>query len=64
MAAVNHWLTSFGINISDDESIYFEAIQWATGRGTRSGRTAWQFAQDYAGRKMMNDAEALSPEPE
>jgi uncharacterized protein len=27
-----------------------EALEWATTRGSRSGRTAWQFIQDLAGR--------------
>jgi uncharacterized protein len=27
-----------------------EALEWATTRGARSGRTAWQFVQDLAGR--------------
>ena len=27
-----------------------EALEWATTRGSRSGRTAWQFIQDIAGR--------------
>ncbi|MCX8087234.1 MAG: ATP-binding protein [Rhodocyclaceae bacterium] len=27
-----------------------EALQWALQRGSRSGRVAWQFARDYAGR--------------
>jgi predicted AAA+ superfamily ATPase len=27
-----------------------EALQWALMRGSRSGRVAWQFARDYAGR--------------
>jgi hypothetical protein len=26
------------------------ALQWALRRGSRSGRTAWQFARDWAGR--------------
>jgi uncharacterized protein len=26
------------------------ALEWATTRGSRSGRTAWQFIQDLAGR--------------
>lgn len=64
LEAVSHWLTSFGVNLYDDESIRTEAIQWATGRGTRSGRTAWQFARDYAGRKMMNETEILNPDKE
>ena len=27
-----------------------DALEWATTRGSRSGRTAWQFTQDLAGR--------------
>ncbi len=27
-----------------------QALEWATTRGARSGRTAWQFIQDLAGR--------------
>ena len=27
-----------------------EALEWATTRGSRSGRIAWQFIQDLAGR--------------
>jgi uncharacterized protein len=27
-----------------------QALEWATTRGARSGRTAWQFIQDYSGR--------------
>jgi hypothetical protein len=32
------------------EAIRAEALEWATTRGSRSGRTAWQFTQDLAGR--------------
>jgi len=28
-----------------------EALEWATTRGSRSGRVAWQYVQDLAGRK-------------
>jgi hypothetical protein len=28
-----------------------QALQWALQRGSRSGRVAWQFARDYAGRR-------------
>ncbi|OYX05057.1 MAG: AAA family ATPase, partial [Rhizobiales bacterium 32-66-8] len=27
-----------------------QALEWATTRGARSGRTAWQYVQDLAGR--------------
>jgi predicted AAA+ superfamily ATPase len=32
------------------ESLDREALEWARGRGSRSGRVAWQFIQDLAGR--------------
>jgi predicted AAA+ superfamily ATPase len=35
----------------DREVIRAEALEWATTRGARSGRTAWQYIQDLAGRQ-------------
>jgi uncharacterized protein len=35
---------------ADREAVRAEALEWATTRGSRSGRTAWQFIQDLAGR--------------
>jgi hypothetical protein len=32
------------------EAMHREALEWATTRGSRSGRVAWQFVQDLAGR--------------
>jgi len=32
------------------ESLHREALEWSTTRGARSGRVAWQFVQDLAGR--------------
>ncbi len=34
----------------DNETLKAEALEWATTRGSRSGRVAWQFIQDLAGR--------------
>ena len=39
----------FGLIAPRDE-IERDALEWATTRGSRSGRTAWQFTQDLAGR--------------
>src|SRR5215212_9122092 len=36
--------------VCDRDAIRAEALEWATTRGSRSGRTAWQFIQDLAGR--------------
>ena len=38
-----------GLRISEEE-LRAEALEWATTRGGRSGRVAWQFVQDLAGR--------------
>jgi predicted AAA+ superfamily ATPase len=35
---------------ADVDTIRAEALEWATTRGARSGRTAWQYIQDLAGR--------------
>ncbi len=47
-----HWLRSLGC--SEDQIVQSrdESLQWALHRGSRSGRTAWQFARDYAGRVL------------
>ena len=47
---VNHWLKVFGVPASRLEEARHEALQWALLRGSRSGRAAWQFAKDWAGR--------------
>lgn len=47
---VHHWLREFGLAETKIEKARTEALQWALGRGSRSGRVAWQFARDYAGR--------------
>ena len=40
----------FGITI-DDDRLRAEAIEWRQTRGAMSGRVAWQFVQDLAGRE-------------
>ena len=47
---VAHWLAGFGCTPEQIASARTEALQWALQRGSRSGRVAWQFAKDYAGR--------------
>lgn len=43
------YVDHLGLN-ADRDAIRAEALEWATTRGARSGRTAWQFIQDLAGR--------------
>ncbi|SET10508.1 hypothetical protein SAMN05216326_11211 [Nitrosomonas marina] len=47
---VRCWLAGFGFTEMNDE-LHRAALQWALGRGSRSGRVAWQFACDFAGRQ-------------
>ena len=34
----------------DQTALHARAVEWSVGRGARSGRVAWQFVQDLAGR--------------
>jgi len=46
---VEGYVHHFGLR-ADPEITRAEALEWATTRGSRSGRVAWQFVQDLAGR--------------
>ncbi len=47
---VAHWLRHFGCNGQQIEDARPDALRWALQRGSRSGRVAWQFAKDHAGK--------------
>lgn len=47
---VHHWLAHFGVPASQFDEADAEALRWALQRGSRSGRIAWQFARDWAGK--------------
>ncbi|WP_428030348.1 ATP-binding protein [Ancylobacter sp.] len=49
LAMVDSYVAHFGIPI-DAQTLRQEALEWSTTRGARSGRTAWQYVQDVAGR--------------
>jgi predicted AAA+ superfamily ATPase len=49
LAMVSGYAAHFSLPI-DSERLQAEALEWATTRGSRSGRVAWQFIQDLAGR--------------
>ncbi len=46
---IDGYVSFYGIKI-DPEDLRAQAVEWATTRGARSGRVAWQFMQDLAGR--------------
>jgi predicted AAA+ superfamily ATPase len=50
LAIVAQWLRHFGLDEAAIEAARNDALVWALERGSRSGRVAWQFARDRAGR--------------
>ncbi len=50
LAAVKNWLES--MDIAYDEAAEKAALMWSLERGGRSGRVAWQFVCDWAGRSI------------
>jgi predicted AAA+ superfamily ATPase len=49
---VRHWLAHFGIKRLTPQTRQ-AALQFALQRGSRSGRVAWQFARDWAGKQAL-----------
>lgn len=49
LAMVSAYAEHFGLGVSADQ-LRAESLEWATTRGARSGRVAWQYIQDLAGR--------------
>ena len=47
---IEGYVKHYGIEVEPEE-LKAEAIEWSMTRGARSGRAAWQFVQDLAGRK-------------
>ncbi len=50
---VEHWLGAFGAGTGDDDAMHRAALEWALLHGSRSGRTAYQFARDWVGRRAL-----------
>lgn len=50
LAIVAQWLLSFGVSAAAVVAARAQALVWALERGSRSGRVAYQFARDFAGR--------------
>jgi len=56
LAIVGYWVEKLAHSQVSQEKTRQEALQWALLRGSRSGRVAWQFARDWAGRQEMHSA--------
>lgn len=48
-AMVDAYASAYGLTLPQEE-LYAQAREWQVTRGSRSGRVAWQFIQDLAGR--------------
>ncbi len=53
LAMIDGYCAAYGISIPQ-ERLRAEAIEWQATRGSRSGRVAWQFVTDLAGREGVN----------
>lgn len=51
LAIVAQWLAALGVPAQAIEAARPQALVWALERGSRSGRVAYQFARDFAGRQ-------------
>ena len=55
LAMIDRYCGAYGVSV-DPESLRAEAIEWQATRGARSGRVAWQFFVDLAGRNGVHIA--------
>ncbi len=55
LAMINRYCRAYGVS-TDAETLRAEAIEWQATRGARSGRVAWQFFVDLAGRNGVHIA--------
>jgi uncharacterized protein len=53
LAMIRGYCDAYGVDISDD-ALRAEAIEWQQTRGARSGRVAWQYFVDLAGRRGVS----------
>ena len=62
LAMVKGYCGHFGIKLAEEE-LEREALEWSTTRGSRSGRVAWQFTQELAGRLGVQDEREIDDVP-
>lgn len=56
LAIADYWVRKLSGEQAITDTIRQEALQWALLRGSRSGRVAWQFARDWAGRQQLKSS--------
>ncbi|MFL5015042.1 MAG: DUF815 domain-containing protein, partial [Rhizobium sp.] len=53
LGMIDGYADHFKLGLERDK-MHAEALEWATTRGARSGRVAWQYIQDLAGRMRVH----------
>ncbi len=57
LSVVRHWIDSLARRASLEwawsEALEKDAIRWATGRGNRNGRCAYQYARQWVGKRLL-----------
>ena len=53
LSIVDYWVEKLYGSVTEAEDMHKLALRWALEHGSRSGRTAWQFARDWIGRKRL-----------
>ncbi len=53
LTVCGHWMSHFGVTPAAIEEARADALRFALERGSRSGRVAFQFARDYAGKHAL-----------
>ncbi len=58
LSVVRHWIDSLAgkarLQWDWDEALEKDAIRWATGRGNRNGRCAYQYARQWVGARLLD----------
>ena len=57
LSIIDHWIARMGARVENRELLHQSALRWALEHGSRSGRTAWQFARDWTGKAMLGNDE-------
>lgn len=59
LEVTRHWIGvlagQYGLRWEWSKALELEAIRWASSRGNRNGRCAYQFARSWTGRTLLND---------
>jgi predicted AAA+ superfamily ATPase len=53
LVIVDYWMTKLQLKNPDTDVIHKAALKWALEHGSRSGRSAWQFARDWTGQQLL-----------